>query len=114
MREILFYRTGSNKCPVEDFLDTLSDREVKKVLWVLKLIKELERLPKQYFKKLVNSDDIWEIRIQLGTNTYRLLGFIHKSNLVILTNGFTKKSQKTPKTEIKLAEKRKKEYFRRN
>jgi phage-related protein len=113
MKEITFYRTENNQRPVEDFLNSLSVKKVEKVLWVLRLIQELDRIPKQYFKKLISTDDIWEIRIQSGNNNYRLLGFIYKSNLIILTNAFSKKSQKTPKNEIKLAEQRKQEYLKR-
>ena len=71
-------------------------------------------IPKQYFKKLINTDEIWEIRVQFGNNSFRLLGFIYKSKIIILTNAFSKKSQKTPKSEIVLAEKRKQEYLKRN
>ncbi|MCI5150255.1 MAG: type II toxin-antitoxin system RelE/ParE family toxin [Candidatus Electrothrix sp. MAN1_4] len=60
---------------------------------------------------LVNTDDIWEVRVSVGKNIFRLLGFIHKQELIILTNSFQKKTQKTPKKEIKLAEKRKKDYL---
>jgi phage-related protein len=114
MNQIIFYRTESDSCPVEEFLDSLSDKHVEKVLWVLRIIKEYERIPKQYFKKLINTDEIWEIRVQFGNNSFRLLGFIHKSKIIILTNAFSKKSQKTPKSEIALAEKRKQEYLKRN
>jgi hypothetical protein len=51
MKTIVFYRTPSGKCPVEEFLDSLPDSEVSKVLWVLKLIKEMEPIPATYFKK---------------------------------------------------------------
>jgi len=81
---------------------------------VLKLVTELESIPIKYFKKLVNTDDIWEIRIQLDNNIFRLLGFFQDNNLIILTNGFIKKTQKTPSQEIKLAEKRKKDYLKRS
>ena len=114
MRQVIFYRNENDQSPVEDFLNSLSDKHVDKILWVLKIIKELERIPKQYFKKLTNTDDIWEVRLQSGNNNFRLLGFIFKSNFVILTNGFSKESQKTPKNEILLAEKRKQEYIKRN
>lgn len=95
-------------------MDSLSDKQVEKVLWVLRIIKEYERIPKQYFKKLINTDEIWEIRVQFGNNSFRLLGFIYKSKIIILTNAFSKKSQKTPKSEIVLAEKRKQAYLNRN
>jgi phage-related protein len=83
------------------------------VLWVLRLIQELDIVPSQYFKKLVNTDEIWEVRVQVANNIFRLLGFFDNENLVILTNGFVKKTQKTPSQEIELAEKQKKDYLDR-
>lgn len=114
MRELIFYRTVNNKVPVEEFLDSLSDKQIKKILWVLRLIKHLDRIPAEYFKKLESTNDIWEVRASYGNNEFRLLGFWHETNFIVLTNGFRKKSQKTPKTEIELAEKRKKEFLERN
>ena len=113
MREIIFYRTESRTCPVEDFFETLSDKQFEKVAWVLKLVKDFDRVPKEYYKKLKNSDDIWEVRIQFGNNIFRILGFFDGNKLVVLTNGFAKKSQKVPKQEIVLATKRKRDYFER-
>lgn len=113
MREIDFYRTASGRCPVEEFLDSLSDKKVEKILWALRLVKTLDPVPKQYFKLLTNTDGIWEVRVQLGSDIFRLLGFFAESQLVILTNGFVKKTQKTPQQEITLAETRKKDYFNR-
>lgn len=113
MREIIFYRTKGGKCPVEEFLDSLDDRQVTRVLWVLRLIKELEKIPKEYFKKLIGTDDIWEIRISAGRSNFRILGFFDGNNFIVLTNGFAKKSPKTPRKEIQLAEQRKKDYMGR-
>lgn len=113
MREIVFYRTDSDRCPVEEFLDSLSGQQAQKVLWVLRLIQEIDSVPSKYLKKLVNPDDIWEVRINVGNNTFRLLGFFNNENLVILTNGFAKKTQKVPSQEIDLAERRKREYLNR-
>lgn len=110
MRRIDFYQTVTGVSPVEDFLDTLSDAQTKKILWVLKLVRELNPVPSQYFTKLVNTDDIWEVRVQTGGNIFRLLGFIDGDRLIILTNGFQKKTQKTPRCEIELAETRKREH----
>ena len=70
-------------------------------------------IPRQYFKKLVDSEDIWEIRIQFGNDIFRLLGFFEDGTLLILTNGFAKKTQKTPPQEIALAVRRKEEYLAR-
>jgi len=62
---------------------------------------------------LANTDDIWEVRVISSSNIFRLLGFFDEENLVILTNGFVKKTRKTPAREIKLAEKRKNNYLKR-
>ena len=61
----------------------------------------------------MNTDDIGEIRTTIGSNTFHLLGFFDNSKLIILTNGFAKKSQKVPKKEIVIAEQRKQDYYRR-
>jgi phage-related protein len=114
MKAILFYRTTSGNCPVEDFLDSLTDEQVTKISWVLKLIREIDHVPAKYFKKLVNTDNIWEVRVDVAKNTFRLLGFFDGNELIILTNSFQKKSQKIPKKEVELAEKRKKEYLGRS
>jgi hypothetical protein len=52
MREIIFYRTSSGICPVEDFLNSLSGKQTQKVIWVLKLVRELELIPTKYLKKV--------------------------------------------------------------
>jgi phage-related protein len=79
----------------------------------LQVIEELDVVPHQYFKKLVDSDDIWEVRIQFGNDIFRLLGFFDGVALIILTNGFAKKTQKTPPQEIELAVRRKDDYLER-
>ena len=113
MKTISFYQTASSKCPVKKHLDSLTDTQATKIAWVLKLIREIDQVPSKYFKKLVKTNDIWEVRVDVGRNTFRLLGFFHGRELIILTNSFQKKSQKIPLKEIKLAEKRKKEYLSR-
>ncbi len=113
MREIHFYRTESGVSPVEEFLDSLQSKQAQKVAWVLQLIEELDNIPVQYFRELVNTDEIWEVRVQVGNNIFRILGFIHGERLIVLNHAFQKKSQKTPRNEIKLAEKRKQDYLNR-
>jgi phage-related protein len=97
---------------VEEFLDSLSGKQAKKVTWVLRLIEEWDVVPTQYFQKLVNTEDIWEVRVQVGSNIFRLLGFFDTPHLLVFTNGFAKKTRKTPGQEIALAEQRKREYLR--
>lgn len=77
------------------------------------MIEGLEVIPVQYFKNLVNTDDLTEVRIQMGNNTFRLLGFLEGKQVVILNHASQKKTQKTPEKEILIAEARKKEYLKR-
>ena len=81
--------------------------------WVLRLVRDLKDIPTTYFKKLININDIWEVKVQMGRNIFRFLGFYDGPQLIILTNGFQKKSQKTPKRKIELAKNRKKSYLKR-
>ncbi|MCK5520063.1 MAG: type II toxin-antitoxin system RelE/ParE family toxin [Candidatus Marinimicrobia bacterium] len=108
MRVIKFYRTESGKCYIEDFLDSLTGKEGQKIIWVLKLIEEMTNVPRNYFKKLKSTDDLWEVRANGKEKTYRLLGFFDGKELIVLNHAFTKKTQKTPKQEIEIAQKRKK------
>ena len=113
MREISFYRTASGHCPVEQFLDSLTAKQSTKVTWTLRLIEELEFVPKQYFKKLVGTDDIWEVRVNVGGDTFRLLSFFDGPKLVVLNHAFAKQTRRILRQDIQLAENRKQDYFRR-
>ncbi|OQY50716.1 MAG: hypothetical protein B6240_01155 [Desulfobacteraceae bacterium 4572_87] len=113
MRKIIFYHLESGKCPVEEYLDSLTNKQVEKVFFVLDLIESIDIVPRKFFKKLEATDDIWEVRVQHGNNIFRLFGFFDVSNLVVLNHAFTKKTQKIPKKEINTAEQRKKDYFSR-
>jgi len=113
MRTVRFYRLPNSSNPIEEFLDSLNGKQAQKVLWVLQLVEELDVVPRQYFKKLIDSQDLWEVRIQFGNDIFRLLGFFDGGALLILTNGFAKKAQKTPPQEIELAVRRKEEYLAR-
>ena len=63
MRTVNFYRFTNGQSPVEAFLDSLTGKQAQKVLWVLQVIEEMEVIPRQYFKKLVDGEGIWEVRI---------------------------------------------------
>ena len=112
-RTIVFYRTKDGKCPVRDFLDTLPSKAAQKVIWVLRLLEELEMVPATYFKKMIGTEDIWECRIQHGSDIYRIFCFFDSHAVVILTHGFQKKSMKTPRQEIERAEKYRHDYLNR-
>ena len=113
MRKIKFYTTPSGQQPVGDFLDRLSSKQAQKVAWVLQLVEELDVISSQYFKKLVNTDDLWEIRVKVASDTFRFLSFFDGPRLIVVTHAFQKKRQKTPQQAIRLAEDRKRDYLRR-
>jgi hypothetical protein len=75
VREIFYAENGMGKSAVEEFIDALDDRTQRKVLFVLGLAKDCGILPGQYFKKLSGSDGIWELRIQMAGQIYRILCF---------------------------------------
>jgi phage-related protein len=90
----------------------LDGKQARKVTWVLQLIKEHPRPSSKFLKKLVGTD-LWEVRADIAGNAFRLIGFMDGDQLVILTSGFAKKTQKTPKPEIETALERRKDYFNR-
>ena len=94
-----------------DFFKTLDSEVKNKFNWTLKLIATVERVPAKYFKHIEDSTALYEIRVEFGGNIFRVFSFFDKGQLVILINGFQKKSQQTPKKEIERAEKLKKQYF---
>ena len=110
---VRFYQTEDGKVPVKEFLDSLPGKAAQKVVWVLMLVEEMDILPTAYFKKLVGPKDIWECRTQFGSNDYRILCFHAGGSVLVLTNGFVKKTQKTPTKEIERAETYRKDYLRR-
>lgn len=105
-REIFYYKDY-----YLDFFKILKPDVQKKINWTLQLIATIDRVPKKYFDHITNSTGIFEIRVEVGTDIYWVFSFFDKGNLIILINGFQKKIQKTPKSEIELAEKLKKQYF---
>ncbi len=83
----------------------------KKILWTLQIIETLDRIPEIYFKHLENTEGLYEIRVQVGSNIFRIFCFFDNNNLVVVGHGFQKKTQKTPTSEIERAAKIKKEYY---
>ncbi|MBI4824770.1 MAG: type II toxin-antitoxin system RelE/ParE family toxin [Nitrospirae bacterium] len=112
-RTVTFYKTADGKCPIQDFLDSLPGKAAQKVIWVLKLVEELDIVPSSYFKKLEGTEEIWECRIVFSSNSYRVFCFFADNSLVVLTHGFMKKSQKTPRAEIERAEAMRRDFLKR-
>jgi phage-related protein len=94
-----------------DFYNEQREDVKKKINWTLQLIAIQDRIPEKFFKHITGSDGIYEIRVEVGSDIFRVFSFFDKGQVVILVNGFQKKTQKTPKSEIKMAEKLKNEYL---
>ena len=94
-----------------EFYNKLDKDIQEKIDWVFELVKTVNIIPKKYFQHLENTDGLFEIRIEYESKIYRVFCFFDEGNLVILINAFQKKTQKTPKSELELATKLKKQYF---
>lgn len=93
------------------FKTSLTNKKVKaKIVWTFDLVEDLQRIPETYLKHIENTDGLYEIRVQLGSDIFRIFCFFDQGQLVVLGNGFQKKTQKTPKNEIEMALKIKAEY----
>ena len=86
----------------------------KKIVWTIELIEDHENISEKYLKHLTGTDGLYEIRINFGTDIFRIFCFFNKGNLIVLMNAFQKKSQKTPPNQIELALKIKREYEQEN
>ncbi|SHL23274.1 type II toxin-antitoxin system RelE/ParE family toxin [Flavobacterium saccharophilum] len=93
-----------------DFFIKQRDKVRAKIVWTIDLIEEFERVPETYLKYIENTDGLYEIRVKQGSDIFRIFCFFDEGKLVVLANGFQKKTQKTPKIEIEKALKIKKEY----
>lgn len=105
-REIIFYENH--------FIEFYRQQEQKiknKIQYVLELIKQVDKVPEKFLKHLSDTEGLFEIRIEFESNIYRIFCCFDEGRLVILFNGFQKKSQKTPQREIDKAIRLMKEYF---
>lgn len=109
---VLLYEKDNGDCPVQDFLDSLDDKMAAKVYGMIELLEEYGpalRMP--YSEHL--QDGIFELRAKIASNITRVLYFFYVGKKIILTNGFVKKTQKTPKKELLIAIKYKNDYYSR-
>ena len=110
--EVDFYYKADGSCPVREFLDTLDDKMLAKLLGTISLLETNgTQLREPYSKPL--GDGIFELRAKQSSNITRVLYFFVVGRRVILTNGFVKKTQKTPPEEIALAQKYRADYLHR-
>jgi phage-related protein len=95
----------------QDFLESLPVKVQNKIFKIIEAVEILQRVPQQYLKSISGAKGLFEVRIQLGSDIWRVFCFFENERLIILLNGFIKKTQKTPKEEIKLAMDLMKRYY---
>mgnify|MGYP001347488180 CR=1 FL=1 len=98
IREIYYYEEY-----YLDFFSKLKPEVQKKFNWTLQLIATMAIIPKKYFDHMTGTTGIFEIRVEVGSNIFRIFSFFDEGNLIVIGNGFVKKTQKAPKTEIEKA-----------
>jgi len=106
VRKVISYKNH-----FEDFLLKQPKKVQNKIFKVIEAIETLERVPSNYLKAITGTHGLYEARIKLASNIWRVFCFFDKGKLVILLNGFTKKTQKTPKKEIDKALKLMADYY---
>lgn len=113
MSDLVFYRLPNGDKPVKLFLDSLDDKMRAKALYGLSILEEFgSQLREPYSKPL--GDGLFELRIKFASDITRIFYFFVVDNKIILTNGFIKKTMKTPRGELELARKYKVDYERRH
>jgi phage-related protein len=106
-RELVFYRHYFG-----EFFEQQTEKVKEKIDYVLFLITHAERVPEKFLKHIEGQKGLYEIRVEVGNNIFRIFCCFDKGKIVVLFNGFQKKAMKTPKEEIKLAVKLMNEYFK--
>ena len=106
IREVVVYKTY-----FDDFFKPQPQKVKDKIIKVLDIIEQVERIPTTYLKYIEGTNGLFEVRVQLGNNIFRIFCFFDGNKFVVLLTGFQKKTQKTPMAEIKRAEKLMEEYY---
>ena len=110
--EIIFYEKENGDCPVQEFLDSLDTNMRTKMVGLLGVLEEKGNCLREPYSKLID-DGIFEIRCKVGNNITRVLYFFYYNRKIVLTNGFVKKTRKTPIKQIKLAKQRRADFKER-
>jgi phage-related protein len=106
IRQIIYY-----KHHFEEFFNEQTEKVKDKIDEVLFLISVVDRVPKKFFQHMEGTEGLYEVRVELGGNIFRIFCCFDEGRLVVLFNGFNKKTQKTPRSIVDKAEKLKVEYF---
>ena len=105
-REVITYKDY-----FDDFFKAQTQKVRDKIIKILDLIEQVERIPSTYLKYIEGTTGLFEVRVQLGNNIFRIFCFFDGNKFVILLTGFQKKTQKTPPTEIDRAIRLMNEYY---
>jgi len=105
IREVKYYKRYAL-----DFINAQKPKVIAKIEWTIRLIENVPKVPSTYLKHLEGTNGLYEIRVQYGSDIFRIFCCFDQGALVILFNGFQKKTQKTPADEINKALTIKKEY----
>ena len=109
---VVFYEKGNGECPVEGFLESLDIKMRAKLIGLLEILEEKGNYLREPYSKYLE-DGIFELRCKSGNNICRVLYFFYYQGRIVMTNGFVKKTQKTPRKQILLAKERRKDYIER-
>ena len=110
--KIVLYEKDNGEEPVKTFIYQSDVKMQAKIVGLLDVLEEKGNLLREPYSKYLE-DGIFELRCQVGNNITRILYFFYYQKQIVLTNGFVKKTQKTPRREIELAKQRKNEYIKR-
>lgn len=105
-REVITYKEY-----FDDFFNAQPQKVRDKIIKILDIIEQVERIPATYLKYIDGTNGLFEVRVQLGSNIFRISCFFDSNKFVILLTGFQKKTQKTPPTEITRAVRLMNEYY---
>ena len=106
IRTVIFYKDYFS-----DFFQKQRQKVKDKIIWTFDLIEQLQKVPETYLKHLEGTDKLFEVRVQQGSDIFRMFCFFDEGKLIVIINGFQKKTDKTPKKEIEKALKIKEEYY---
>jgi len=106
VRELVFYRNH-----FYEFFDKQTENAKEKIDYVLFLITHIDKVPEKFFKHIKGHNGLYEIRVEQGSNIYRIFCCFDKGKIVVLFNGYQKKTPKTSSKEIEMANKLMKQYF---
>jgi phage-related protein len=109
---VIAYEKENGESPVEDFINSLDMKMRAKVYGLLSILQDKGNMLREPYSKHLD-DGIFELRCKVGSNITRVLYFFYYEGTIVLTNGFEKKTQKTPPGEIKLAKERRADYIER-